>query len=110
MLDFQNTEMAGVGSNRVGVTSSGIRCLACGPGQQRHPQRSVTDQVPAVYPMIPLSVGDIAMIDLGLEAPRRQQPIQFVGDHHRTVLTSGTANRDSQIAFAFDNVIRDQKE
>ena len=64
VLDVQNANMTGVESIRVGENFHGIRCQACRLWRQEYLQRSLTETVLAVYPVITLSVSDIAMANL----------------------------------------------
>src|SRR5580698_10289068 len=45
---------------------------------------------------------------LGVKAAKREILTDLVGDHDRSVVSAGAAERDREIALAFANVVREQ--
>ena len=51
---------------------------------------------------------NITVRHLGREAAFRKRFLDLLAEHHGAVFAAGAANGDSQIAFAFADVVRDQ--
>src|ERR1035441_2873160 len=59
-------------------------------------------------PTILHSLRDIPMRRLHAKSRLRQALANLIRDHHRTMMAAGAAERDSQIALAFADVMRHQ--
>ena len=50
----------------------------------------------------------IAMVDLGLKSRLRKRSADFIRNHYRAVLTTGTAEGDCQVTLSLANIMRQQ--